>query len=188
MRKGLELVSKPKQFYFQWNECKCSLPQMLVLNMNFQIIWSVTFEMTILTWKWFFFGMNQNVQFHLCRFFHDFWAIRTSPLTRSQMNWIILQWIWGLDEIKQVILQKPFRHSISILNSKYLIMVCWIMLLQVRFHDSRVATKSALKRFSSNMSSNMFLSVWRVDYYFIANWTSPLSWINFDWQLLKLDK
>ena len=143
---------------------------------------------THVTRKWFFSSVSENVASGWSGTFRYNWTIRTPPLIGSQMNWFILQWIWGLDEIKQVILQKPFRHSISILNSKYLIMVCWIMLLQVRFHDSRVATKSALKRFSSNMSSNMFLSVWRVDYYFIANWTSPLSWINFDWQLLKLDK
>ena len=102
MRKVLELVRSRNNSIFNGMQRR-RLPQMLVLYMNFQIIWSVTFEMTILTWKWLFFSMNQNVQSHLCRFFHFFWTIRTSPPTRSQMNWIILQWIWGLNEIKKEI-------------------------------------------------------------------------------------
>ena len=63
--------------------------------MPFNVKFPLSRIVTHVTRKWFFSSVSENVASGWSGTFRYNWTIRTPPLIGSQMNWFILQQIWG---------------------------------------------------------------------------------------------
>ena len=141
--------------------------------MPFNVKFPLSRIVTHVTRKWFFSSVSENVASGWSGTFRYNWTIRTPPLIGSQMNWFILQQIWGwlltlniskLSTTGYIVIylfiHKP--KSFSFMKFQIIQSIAWKI------------TICACKRFSFWMNQDVFFQICRRTHFFETNWTTSL--------------